>query len=182
MQPKMATTNCDHLKKLIREVPDFPKKGILFYDITTLLKDKLGFATLIDALSEYYLNRNIDLILGIEARGFIFGPALAYRLNAGFVPVRKPKKLPAETAKVTYDLEYGSDTLEVHKDAVRPGQRVLIVDDLLATGGTACATVQLVKSLGGEIAGLGFVVELDFLKGRDKLSQYDVFALLHYDQ
>ncbi|HTC93418.1 MAG TPA: adenine phosphoribosyltransferase [Terriglobales bacterium] len=175
-------TNCDHLKKLIREVPDFPKKGILFYDITTLLKDKLGFATLIDALSEYYLNRNIDLILGIEARGFIFGPALAYRLNAGFVPVRKPKKLPAETAKVTYDLEYGSDTLEVHKDAVRPGQRVLIVDDLLATGGTACATVQLVKSLGGEIAGLGFVVELDFLKGRDKLSQYDVFALLHYDQ
>ncbi len=181
MQTK-AVTNCDHLKKLIREVPDFPKKGILFYDITTLLKDKLGFATLIDALSEYYLNRNIDLVLGIEARGFIFGPALAYRLNAGFVPVRKPKKLPAETAKVTYDLEYGSDTLEVHKDAIRPGQRVLIVDDLLATGGTACATVQLVKSLGGEIAGLGFVVELDFLKGRDKLSQYDVFALLHYDQ
>jgi adenine phosphoribosyltransferase len=181
MQTK-PVTNCDHLKKLIREVPDFPKKGILFYDITTLLKDKLGFATLIDALSEYHLNRNIDLVLGIEARGFIFGPALAYRLNAGFVPVRKPKKLPAETAKVTYDLEYGSDTLEVHKDAIRPGQRVLIVDDLLATGGTACATVQLVKSLGGEIAGLGFVVELDFLKGRDKLSQYDVFALLHYDQ
>jgi adenine phosphoribosyltransferase len=180
-QPKMAT-NCDHLKKLIREVPDFPKKGILFYDITTLLKDKLGFATLIDALSEYYLNRQIDLVLGIEARGFIFGPALAYRLNAGFVPVRKPKKLPAETAKVTYELEYGSDTLEMHKDAVRPGQRVLIVDDLLATGGTAAATVQLVKSLGGEIAGLGFVVELDFLKGRDKLAQYDVFALLHYDQ
>jgi len=181
MQPK-TTTNCDHLKKLIREVPDFPKKGILFYDITTLLKDKLGFATLIDALSEYYLNKNIDLILGIEARGFIFGPALAYRLNAGFVPVRKPKKLPAETAKVTYDLEYGSDTLEMHKDAVRPGQRVLIVDDLLATGGTACATIQLVKSLGGEIAGLGFVVELDFLKGRPKLAPYDVFALLHYDQ
>jgi adenine phosphoribosyltransferase len=180
-QTKMAT-NCDHLKKLIREVPDFPKKGILFYDITTLLKDKLGFATLIDALSEYYLNRQIDLVLGIEARGFIFGPALAYRLNAGFVPVRKPKKLPAETAKVTYELEYGSDTLEMHKDAVRPGQRVLIVDDLLATGGTARATVQLVKSLGGEIAGLGFVVELDFLKGRDKLAQYDVFALLHYDQ
>ena len=181
MQPKTAT-NCDHLKKLIREVPDFPKKGILFYDITTLLKDKLGFATLIDALSEYYLNKNIDLILGIEARGFIFGPALAYRLNAGFVPVRKPKKLPAETAKVTYDLEYGSDTLEMHKDAVRPGQRVLIVDDLLATGGTACATIQLVKSLGGEIAGLGFVIELDFLKGRQRLAPYDVFALLHYDQ
>jgi len=181
MQPKTAI-NCDHLKKLIREVPDFPKKGILFYDITTLLKDKLGFATLIDALSEYYLNKNIDLILGIEARGFIFGPALAYRLNAGFVPVRKPKKLPAETAKVTYDLEYGSDTLEMHKDAVHPGQKVLIVDDLLATGGTACATIHLVKSLGGEIAGLGFVVELDFLKGRQKLAPYDVLALLHYDQ
>src|SRR5438876_5834491 len=148
MQPK-PTTNCDHLKQLIREVPDFPKKGILFYDITTLLKDRLGFATLIDALSEHYLNKKVDLVLGIEARGFIFGPALAYRLNAGFVPVRKPKKLPAETAKVTYELEYGSDTLEMHKDAVRPGQRVLIVDDLLATGGTACATVKLVKPLGG---------------------------------
>src|SRR5436305_12053060 len=131
--------NCDHLKKLVREVPDFPKKGILFYDITTLLKDKLGFATLIDALSEYYLNRQIDLVLGIEARGFIFGPALAYRLNAGFVPVRKPKKLPAEVAKVTYELEYGSDTLEIHKDAIQPGQRVIIVDDLLATGGTCAA-------------------------------------------
>src|SRR5260370_14492817 len=126
-----TSVNCEHLKQLIREVPDFPKKGILFYDITTLLKDKLGFATLIDALSEYYLNRNIDLVLGIEARGFIFGPALAYRLNAGFVPVRKPKKLPAETAKVTYDLEYGSDTLEVHKDAIRPGRRALSVADLL---------------------------------------------------
>src|SRR5438876_3946752 len=148
MQPK-PTTNCDHLKQHIREVPDFPKQGILFYDITTLLKDKLGFATLIDALSEHYLKKEIDLVLGIEARGFIFGPALAYRLNAGFVPVRKPKKLPAECAGWTYELEYGSDTLEMHKDAVRPGQRVLIVDDLLATGGTACATVKLVKPLGG---------------------------------
>src|ERR671923_22832 len=156
-QSKPAT-NCDHLKKLIREVPDFPKKGILFYDITTLLKDKLGFATLIDALSEHYLPRAVDLVLGIEARGFIFGPALAYRLNAGFVPVRKPKKLPAETAKWTYELEYGSDTLEVHKDAIQKGQRVLIVDDLLATGGTAEATAKLAESLGAEIAGLGFVV------------------------
>src|SRR5262245_52638365 len=173
--------NSDQLKKLIRGVPDFPKKGILFYDITTLLKDKLGFVTLIDALTEYYLEKQVDLVLGIEARGFIFGPALAYRLNAGFVPVRKPKKLPAETAKWTYDLEYGSDTLEIHRDAIQPGQRVIIVDDLLATGGTANATVQLVKSLGGEIAGLGFVVELDFLKGREKLAPYDVFALLHYD-
>ncbi|HEV2114006.1 MAG TPA: adenine phosphoribosyltransferase [Terriglobales bacterium] len=172
--------NCDHLKSLIREVPDFPKKGILFYDITTLLKDRVGFATLIDSLSEYYLPKKVDLVLGIEARGFIFGPALAYRLNAGFVPVRKPKKLPAETAKITYDLEYGSDSLEVHKDAVKHGQRVIIVDDLLATGGTAAATVQLVKGLGGDIAGLGFVVELDFLRGRDRLREHDVFSLLHY--
>ncbi|HKT24983.1 MAG TPA: adenine phosphoribosyltransferase [Terriglobales bacterium] len=177
---KPQAINCDHLKKLIREVPDFPKPGILFYDITTLLKDKVGFATLIDALSAHYMEKDIDLVLGIEARGFIFGPALAYRLNAGFVPVRKPKKLPAETAKVTYQLEYGSDSLEMHKDAIRRGQRVIIVDDLLATGGTCAATVQLAKSLGGNIAGLAFVVELDFLKGREKLKDYDVFSLLHY--
>src|SRR5438874_12995743 len=140
--------NCEHLKKLIREVPDFPKKGILFYDITTLLRDKVGFATLIDALSEHYLNSNIDLVLGIEARGFIFGPALAYRLNAGFVPIRKPGKLPAKTVRWTYELEYGSDTLEIHQDAVQAGQRVIIVDDLLATGGTANATTKLATSLG----------------------------------
>jgi len=177
-----AAVNCEPLKKLIREIPDFPKKGILFYDITTLLKDKLGFATLVDALSEHYLKKDIDLILGMEARGFIFGPALAYRLNAGFVPVRKPGKLPAETAKVSYDLEYGSNTLEIHKDAIEKGQRVIIVDDLLATGGTAAATVQLAKSLGGDVCGLGFVVELDFLNGRDKLQDCDVFSLLHYDK
>jgi adenine phosphoribosyltransferase len=174
--------DCEPLKKLIREVPDFPKPGILFYDITTLLKDKLGFATLINALSEHYFEKNIDLVLGIEARGFIFGPALAYRLNAGFVPVRKPRKLPAETAKVTYQLEYGSDTLEIHKDAIHTGQRVIIVDDLLATGGTCQATVQLAKSLGANIAGLAFVVELDFLNGRDRFKDYDVFSLLHYDK
>jgi adenine phosphoribosyltransferase len=174
--------DCEHLKKLIREVPDFPKKGILFYDITTLLKDKLGFATLIDALSEHYLGKDIDLVLGMEARGFIFGPALAYRLNAGFVPVRKPGKLPAATAKYDYSLEYGTNTLEVHRDAIQKGQRVLIVDDLLATGGTAEATAKLAESLGGEIAGLGFVVELDFLNPRAKLTQYDVFSLLHYDR
>lgn len=174
--------NRDQLKKLIREVPDFPKKGILFYDITTLLKDKLGYATLIDQLAEHYIGKEIDLILGMEARGFIFAPALAYRLNAGFVPVRKPGKLPAATASISYDLEYGSNTLEVHKDAIQKGQSVLIVDDLLATGGTAAATVELARSLGGEIAGLGFVVELDFLRGRDKLKQYDVFSLLHYDK
>ena len=174
--------NCEPLKRLIREIPDFPKKGILFYDITTLLKDKLGLATLIDALAEYYLPKKVDLILGMEARGFIFGPALAYRLNAGFVPVRKPGKLPAPTARVEYELEYGTNILEIHKDAVQKGQRVIIVDDLLATGGTAEATTKLATSLGAEIAGLGFVVELAFLKGRDKLRQYDVYSLLHYDK
>jgi len=177
-----AAVNCEPLKQLIREVPDFPKKGILFYDITTLLKDKLGFATLIDALAEHYLNEDIDLVLGMEARGFIFGPALAYRLNAGFVPVRKPGKLPAATASLSYDLEYGSNTLEIHRDAIQSGQRVIIVDDLLATGGTAAATVQLAKSLGADVCGVGFVVELDFLKGRGKLKGCDVFSLLHYDK
>src|SRR5579862_2955870 len=174
--------DCEALKTLIREIPDFPKKGILFYDITTLLKDKLGFARLIDGLSANYIGKEIDLVLGMEARGFIFGPALAYRLNAGFVPVRKPGKLPSETAKISYDLEYGSTSLEIHRDAIQKGQRVLIVDDLLATGGTAEATARLAHSLGAEIAGLGFVVELDFLKGRDKLKQYDVFSLLHYSE
>jgi len=177
----ITSTDCDALKKLIREVPDFPKKGILFYDITTLLKDKLGFARLIDALSANYIGKEIDVVLGIEARGFIFGPALAYRLNAGFIPVRKPGKLPAETANISYELEYGSNVLEIHKDAIEKGQRVLIVDDLLATGGTAVATAQLAEGLGGQIAGLAFVVELDFLKGREKLANYDVFSLLHYD-
>jgi adenine phosphoribosyltransferase len=177
-----ANINCEHLKKLIREVPDFPKKGILFYDITTLLKDKVGFATLIDALSEHYLGKKIDLVLGMEARGFIFGPALAYRLNAGFVPVRKPGKLPAATQKYDYALEYGTNTLEIHVDAIQKGQRVIIVDDLLATGGTAEATARLAESLGADIAGLGFVVELDFLNPREKLKGHDVFSLLHYDK
>ncbi len=173
--------NCESLKSLIRGVPDFPKPGILFYDITTLLKDKVGFAKLIDGLSEYYLNKDVDVVMGIEARGFIFGPALAYRLNAGFVPIRKPKKLPAQTISQTYDLEYGSDTLQMHADAIKPGQRVVIVDDLLATGGTAKASVELAKQLGGEIVGLGFVIELDALKGRDKLAGYDVLSLMHYE-
>ena len=181
MQPPKSH-NCDDLKKLIREVPDFPKPGILFYDITTLLKDKTGFAKLIDALAAHYIERKIDLVLGIEARGFIFGPALAYRLNAGFVPVRKPRKLPAPVARVTYDLEYGTDMLEIHLDAIQRGQRVVLVDDLLATGGTMEATIKLVKQLGGEIAGLAFAIELDFLKGRDRFSEYDVFSLLHYDE
>lgn len=180
--PQQPGVNCEPLKKLIREVPDFPKKGILFYDITTLLKDKTGLATLIDALAEHYIKQDVDLVLGMEARGFIFAPALAYRLNAGFVPLRKPGKLPAATVKFDYALEYGTNTLEIHKDAIEKGQRVLIVDDLLATGGTANATAKLASSLGAEIAGLGFVVELDFLKGRDHLKGYDVFSLLHYQE
>jgi len=174
--------DCEPLKKLIREVPDFPKPGILFYDITTLIKDRRGLALLIDALAEHYIDKKIDLVLGMEARGFIFGPALAYRLNAGFVPVRKPGKLPAATIKYDYALEYGTNTLEIHKDAIQKGQRVIIVDDLLATGGTAEATAKLAESLGADIAGLGFVVELDFLNPRQKLKQYDVFSLLHYDK
>jgi adenine phosphoribosyltransferase len=174
------STNCDHLKKLIREVPDFPKKGILFYDITTLLKDKRGFAELIDALAEHYVDKQVDLILGIEARGFIFGPALAYRLNAGFVPVRKPKKLPAATASYTYQLEYGTDTLEIHRDAVEKGQRVIIVDDLLATGGTSHACAELAELLSAQVVGLGFVIELTSLGGRNRLAGYDVMSLLQY--
>ena len=177
-----SNLNTDQLKQLIREVPDFPKQGILFYDITTLLKDKVGFATLVDRLSEHYLNQNIDLVLGMEARGFIFAPALAYRLNAGFVPVRKVGKLPAATVKFDYALEYGTNSLEMHKDAIQKGQRVLIVDDLLATGGTAEATAKLASLLGAEIAGLGFVVELDFLRGREKLQGYNVMSLLHYEK
>jgi adenine phosphoribosyltransferase len=174
--------NTAALKALVRTVPDFPKPGILFYDITTVLKDRTGFAMLIDAMAAHYLERKIDLVLGIEARGFIFGPALAYRLNAGFVPVRKPRKLPAPVARVTYDLEYGSDSLEIHLDAIQPGQRVLLVDDLLATGGTMEATLKLVKQLGGEVVGLAFAIELDFLRGRERFPEQDVFSLLHYDE
>ncbi len=181
MQPQVAY-NCEGLKRFVREVPDFPKKGILFYDITTLLKEKVGMAKLIDALSEYYLDKKVDVVAGIDARGFIFGPALAYRLNAGFVPIRKPKKLPAATARWTYELEYGNDTLEIHQDAVQRGHRVVIVDDLLATGGTAAAATKLIESLGGVVSSLAFVIELDFLKGRDKLKGYDVLSLLHYDK
>jgi adenine phosphoribosyltransferase len=180
MPESQNAVDIESLKALVRTVPDFPKPGILFYDITTLLKDKTGFAQLIDAMAAHYLTRKVDLVLGIEARGFIFGPALAYRLNAGFVPVRKPRKLPAPVARVTYDLEYGTDTLEIHLDAIQPGQNVVLVDDLLATGGTMEATVKLVKQLGGNISGLGFAVELDFLKGRDRFAEYDVFSLLHY--
>ena len=169
------------LKTLIREVPDFPKAGILFYDITTLLKDPAGLAGVIDGLKDHYGHLQVDVVLGIEARGFIFAPALAYALGAGFVPVRKHKKLPAEVVSVSYDLEYGKDVLEMHKDAVGSGTRVLIVDDLLATGGTAAAAASMVRDAGGILVGLGFVVELTFLKGRQKLAGNEVFSLLQYD-
>jgi adenine phosphoribosyltransferase len=170
------------LKSLIREIPDYPKPGILFYDITTLLQDKHGFHAMVDQLCDHYNGRKVDIVVGIEARGFIFGPALAYRLGAGFVPIRKPNKLPGKTAQVTYQLEYGTDKLEIHQDAVKPGERVLISDDLLATGGTAAAAAQLVRQLGGEVAGSAFAVELTFLNGRAKLPGMDVFSLLQYDK
>ncbi len=172
----------DDLKKLIREVPDFPKPGILFYDITTLIKDKCGFRAVIDGLKYHYRDAQVDVVLGIEARGFIFAPALAYALGAGFVPVRKPKKLPAECVSVTYDLEYGTDTLEMHKDAIGNGNKVLIVDDLLATGGTAAGAARIVESVGGTVAGMGFVVELTFLNGRNRLAGRDVFSLIQFDK
>ncbi len=171
----------DDLKKLIREVPDFPKPGINFYDITTLLKHPDGLRKTVDALAAEYDGEKVDTVIGVEARGFIFAPALAYHLGAGFVPVRKPKKLPAECASVSYDLEYGQDTLEIHRDAVGNGHRVLIADDLLATGGTAKAVCSLVEELGGTVAGLVFVVELEFLPGRQKLQGYDVRSLIKYD-
>ena len=171
----------EDLKKLIREIPDYPKPGILFYDLTTLLKDRHGFQKLVDQLCDHYANRQVDVVAGVEARGFIFAPALAYRLGAGFVPVRKPKKLPAKTAQVCYQLEYGTDTLEIHRDAIEPGQTVIISDDLLATGGTAAATVNLVQQLGGIVVGIAFAVELTFLHGRAKLPGLDVFSLIQYD-
>ena len=170
----------DHLKSLIREVPDFPKPGINFYDITTLLKRPEGLRNTVDALASEFEGTKVDSVIGIEARGFIFAPALAYHLGAGFVPVRKPKKLPAECASISYDLEYGQDTLQVHRDAVGNGHRVLIADDLLATGGTARAVCDLVEQLGGTVVGLVFVVELEFLPGREKLAGYDVRSLIKY--
>lgn len=173
----------DNLKKLIREIPDYPKPGILFYDLTTLLADKEGFHSLVDQLCSHYNGKQkVDVVAGIEARGFIFAPALAYRLGAGFVPVRKPKKLPWKTASVSYQLEYGTDSLEIHQDAIRPGERVVICDDLLATGGTAAAAAQLVRDLGGEVAGAAFAVELNFLNGRAKLPGIDAFSLIKYDK
>ena len=171
----------ERLKRYIREVPDWPKPGILFYDITTLLKDPVALHHAVDALANHYMGRLIDRVVGIEARGFIFAPMVAYRLHAGFVPVRKLGKLPAETVRADYSLEYGKDALEMHRDAIAPGHEVLIIDDLLATGGTAAAVAHLVESLGGHIAGIGFLIELGFLKGRQKLTQYDIHSVLTYE-
>jgi len=169
------------LKRMIRTVPDFPKPGIEFYDITTLLKEPYGLRTTIDRLTELIDDKHVDTVIGVEARGFIFAPALAYRLGAGFVPVRKPRKLPAPTESISYALEYGTDTLEIHKDAIGDGHRVVIADDLLATGGTARAVIDLVERLGGTVAGLAFVVELNFLKGRDRMAGHKVSSVLQYD-
>jgi adenine phosphoribosyltransferase len=172
----------EDLKSLIRSVPDFPKKGILFYDITTLLKDKQALKVVIDSFAKPYLDKAVDIVAGVESRGFIFAAALAYQLGAGFVPVRKPGKLPAATLNACYDLEYGQDTLEIHRDAVEKGQRVLVVDDLLATGGTAAAVIQLISQLGGHVVGAAFLVELEFLHGRTRLNGYDVYSLLQYQE
>jgi adenine phosphoribosyltransferase len=170
----------DTLKEKIRNVPDFPKAGILFYDITTLLQDPLGFRAALDSLTQPFKDQGVELVVGIESRGFIFGSVLADRLGAGFSPVRKPGKLPSQTVKCTYDLEYGTDCLEIHNDAVRKGQRVLIVDDLLATGGTARATVNLVKQLGGVVHGVAFLIELVALNGRAKLEGEHIHSVLKY--
>jgi adenine phosphoribosyltransferase len=172
--------SAEELRAKIREIPDFPKPGILFYDITTLLKDAGAFKEAIDLMLAPYRDERIDLVVGMESRGFIFSAPMAYQLGAGMVPVRKLGKLPAETSTVEYALEYGSNTLEIHRDAIQPGQRVLIVDDLLATGGTVKGTIELVERLRGEVAGLAFLVELDFLKGRDRLEGRRVTSVIQY--
>ncbi|MBN1233324.1 MAG: adenine phosphoribosyltransferase [Candidatus Coatesbacteria bacterium] len=168
------------LAKMIRDVPDFPKEGIVFKDITTLLKEANGLRSSVDLLNEYFKDLKIDLIAGIESRGFIFGTPLAYNLGVGFIPIRKPGKLPAETFSQEYALEYGTDRIEMHKDAVREGQSVLIVDDLLATGGTAEAAAKLIENCGGKVAGFGFIIELTFLNGINKLKGYNVKSLIKY--
>ncbi len=177
----MVSKRPEGLKKYIRSIPDFPKKGIVFRDITTLLKEGKAFKKTVDDLYKHYRAERIDKIASVESRGFILGSALAYRLGVGFVPVRKPKKLPAESIKEEYQLEYGTDSLEIHTDAIQKGERVLIVDDLLATGGTAEATCRLVTRLGGKIAGLAFLIELTFLKGREKLRGQKIFSLIKYN-
>ena len=170
------------LAATIRSVPNFPIEGIVFYDITTMLKNPVALKESIDRLTSHYQNAGVDMVVGIESRGFIFGIPLAYNLGAGFVPVRKPSKLPAETIVESYALEYGTNSLEIHVDAIEKGQKVLIADDLLATGGTAKATCNLVEKLGGQVVGLAFAIELNYLKGREKLQGFDVFSLLRYDE
>ncbi len=170
----------DDLKQYIREVPDFPKPGINFYDITTLLQHPLALRKTVDQFVWMFADRHIDKVAAIESRGFMFGPIVAYDLNAGFVPVRKPGKLPYQTIRQSYDLEYGSDSVEMHNDAIKPGEHVLIVDDLVATGGTALAAAKLVESLGGVVSGMGFIVELTFLPCREKLGGYKVESLIQY--
>jgi adenine phosphoribosyltransferase len=170
----------DDLKQYIREVPDFPKPGINFYDITTLLQHPLALRMTVDRFVWMFAQQQIDKVIGIESRGFMFAPIVAYDLNAGFVPVRKPGKLPSKSIRQSYDLEYGSDSLEMHEDAVKPGERVLIVDDLVATGGTAMASAKLVESQGGKVAGFGFIIELTFLEPRQKLAGYEVESLIQY--
>jgi adenine phosphoribosyltransferase len=173
-------TPAEFLKSRIREVPDFPKPGINFYDITTLLRDPEGFKASIESLSAPFAGAGIDIVVGIESRGFILGGAVADRLGAGFCPIRKPGKLPAATRRESFSLEYGTDAIEIHTDAIHPGQRVLVVDDVLATGGTAKAAASLVKGLGGTLHGLAFLIELDFLSGREKLAGEHVTSILHY--
>jgi len=170
----------DHIEAAIRKVPDFPKKGILFIDITTVIKVPALFSEVVDIIHRQFTGRKIEKVVGIEARGYLFASALAYKLNAGLIPVRKPGKLPAETVEVSYALEYGTDCVQMHLDALSPGENVLVVDDLLATGGTAAATCELVRGQGANIAGIAFVVELDFLHGRDKLKGENIFSILHY--
>ncbi|MDP8903881.1 MAG: adenine phosphoribosyltransferase [Chloroflexota bacterium] len=172
--------SADDLRAKIREIPDFPKPGILFYDITTLLKDAAAFGEAIELMTEPFRDTSVDLVVGMESRGFIFSAPMARELNAGFVPVRKLGKLPAETLSVEYALEYGTNTLEIHKDAVAPGQRVLVVDDLLATGGTVVGTIELLRTLRAELVGLAFLVELLFLKGRDRLRDQRIHSVIQY--
>jgi adenine phosphoribosyltransferase len=171
----------EHLRQVIRDVPDFPKKGIIFKDITTLLRDPRAFSQSIDLLSTALDGRSYEALIGIESRGFIFASSLAYKLGKGLIPVRKPGKLPADTVRVSYELEYGMDSLEMHADAIHKGQKVVIVDDVLATGGTARAVAELVEQVGGEVVALGFLMELDFLRGRDKLTGYEVVSVLRYE-
>jgi adenine phosphoribosyltransferase len=171
----------DELRKCIAEIPDFPKKGILFRDVTTLLQDPKAFRLAIDEMKKRCLEKHVNVIVGIESRGFIFGSIVAHELGVGFVPIRKKGKLPREVVSEEYDLEYGKDSIEMHKDAIVKGQSVMIIDDLLATGGTAAAAARLIESVGGRVVGLGFLMELATLKGREKLSGYDVFSLIKYE-